>query len=147
MASTAKTWFECMLECIYTDNVTAKDIKEKSTYLIDAMTFTEAEARMTEKIKELPGGEYVIKKLNPMKLDDFYDDGDYERWWKVKVVMEIEQDNGKRKKIPFFSVIHADTAEDAAKMIKEKYSETVNDFAIKEVKEYILNDYIKKIGE
>lgn len=138
-------WFECMTECIYTDEITAKDIKEKSTFLIDAMSFTEAEARMNEKIKELPKGEYSIKKLNIIKIDDLYDDGEYEKWWKVKVVIEDEDDNGRKKKYPFICVIHADNAEDAAKMIKEKYSDTVADYTIKEVKEYDLTDYFRSI--
>ena len=140
-----KTWFECLVECMYSDEVSAKDIKEKNTFLVDAMSFTEAEARMVEKIKEMPRGEYSIKKLNILKLDNLYDDGDYEKWWKVKVVIEEEDNKGKKKKYPFFCIIHSDSAEDAAKCVAEKYADTVSDWSIKEVKEYIMTDYFKQI--
>lgn len=140
------TWFECALECVYSDEVSAKEIKERGNYLVDSMSFTEAEARMTEKIKEMPKGIYTIKKLQILKLDALYDDDEnYEKWWKVKVVIKEETEGGKTKNYPYLSIIHANDAEEAAKLIAEKYKDSVSNWEIKEVKEYQLKTYFKRI--
>lgn len=136
-----KNWFECTVECVTEHEQTGKVKRVKQNYLIDAMSFTEAEARMIEKIKEFPRAEYNIKKLNLVKFEDIYDDGDYSKWWKVKIAFKQEDDKGKEKITSSFSLIHAEDTESASRMISEKHKDYLVEWEIKEVKEYNLFDY------
>lgn len=136
-----KEWFECSVECITEHEQTASVKREKQNYLIDAMSFTEAEARMIEKINEFPRAEYRIKKLNVVKFEDIYDDGDYLKWWKVKISYKTETDSGKVKNISTISLVKSDDTESASRMISEKYKTFLAEWEIKEIKEYNLSDY------
>jgi hypothetical protein len=165
-----QNWFEAVVEHEESHHQTGKITKFKEMFLVDAMTFTEAEARLQEKIKEFAKREYDITKLGKIKIEELVDGGEYTKWFKVKVVYlipveskqgevieeEIEVEDGgevktkgavKVKKRPSISIIHADTAEEACRLITEHVKDSMFDFTVSEVKEYDLLDYFPYIGK
>lgn len=94
---TAK-WFECTVA--YTkvqDNGLEKKVSE--TYVVDAMSFTEAEARIIEEVAPFVNGEFEVKKVTKapyreIAFDDEHDTAD--KFYKMKVAF-ITLDEKTRK--------------------------------------------------
>jgi hypothetical protein len=134
-------WYECALKHEELHHQTAKITKFKNTYLIDAMSYTEAEARMIEKTKEFENNIYEIIKLNPIKIEQIVDENDEDKWFKVKTITVDIDEKGKVKKIPSLIVMRSSDAEDAIKLTKEKLKGSVLECYVSKVEEYNLTDY------
>ena len=64
-------WFECKVsyEKIMEDG---KQKKVTEPYLVDALSFTEAEARIIEELTPFISGEFVIKDIKRAKLSEIF---------------------------------------------------------------------------
>ncbi|MGD2113422.1 MAG: DUF4494 domain-containing protein [Acidobacteriota bacterium] len=107
------TWFEVKIKF----NKTGDDGKDKTvseTYLFDAKSFTEAEARTIEELTPYVSGELkieAIKKANIVELFP-YDSG--EIWFKVAAEMiTLDEGAGKEKKVKLHYLILADDIQQA----------------------------------
>jgi Domain of unknown function (DUF4494) len=101
-------------------------------YLIDAMSNTEAEARM---IQYLPNNhpEIGIPALTKQKVEVIFAENGSETWWKVKAMfLEFNEKTQKDKKTPYNYVVNAETVEEAIKLTKQLLG-TLNDYAIEKV--------------
>jgi hypothetical protein len=135
-------WFECVVQIESEHEQTGKTIKSKNTYLVDAMSFTEAEARMLEKLKELPRNTYAVKKLQPVKIEEIIDtNGGFDKWFKFKTVYVDTDEKGKVKKTSVISVVNANDTEHASKIIKDRMKDVQAQHYVAEIKEYDLFDY------
>ncbi len=77
-------WFECKVRYDKTqENGAVKKVTEP--YLVDALSFTEAEARITEEQQPYISGEFDVAAVKRSRIAEiaFYDDCD--RWYLVKV--------------------------------------------------------------
>ncbi len=100
-------------------------------YLLAAMTFTDAEARIYEELGSVIRGEFNVVGIARTELHDIfmYDDADH--WYKVKVTYEREDgDDEKTKKVAQNFLVSAHTAKDAYDRIKESLSSYLVDFHI-----------------
>ena len=88
MKTVTSQWFECTVA--YTkvqDNGLEKKVSE--TYVVDAMSFTEAEARIIEEVTPFVNGEFEVKKVakapyREIAFDDEHDNADT-HYYKMKV--------------------------------------------------------------
>lgn len=94
------TWFSVGVK--YTKQLedgTLKRVSEK--YLVNAIGFTEAEARIHQEVGEFVRGEFIVTSE---KKEDFSDiiqfEENVEEWYKCKVLYTTEDlDSGKEKKV------------------------------------------------
>src|SRR5690554_4062599 len=91
-------WFECKLRY---DKMLETGIQKTVTepYLVDALSFTEAEARIIEEIKPYISGEFTISDIKRVKYSDtfFNDAGD--RYFKAKLYfITLDEKSGAEKK-------------------------------------------------
>ena len=77
-------WFECKVsyEKIMEDG---KQKKVTEPYLVDALSFTEAEARIIEELTPFISGEFVIKDIKRAKLSEIFFNENGDRFYKIKV--------------------------------------------------------------
>lgn len=91
-------WFECKIQ----SEKTAEDGKQKKvtdTYLVDAMSFTEAEARVIKEVEPYMTGEYTVSNIKRSKIQELFDAIEGDRWYKAKVLFTIiDPDKGREKK-------------------------------------------------
>lgn len=122
------------------ENGLTKAVNER--YLLDALTFTEAEGRihtamtpyitngfsvMTEKISNV---QEVI--VNP-KPDDC-------KWYKVKLkIITIDENTGKEKSSPYYILVQACNIDEAKAMVSKR--ETMMDEALEAIAETRIVDY------
>lgn len=114
-------WFTCKIKLDRNqDDGSLKKVTE--TYLVNALSFTEAEARIIEYISEDASEEMVIPNIAKANFSDVFPDETGEIWYKAKVsFISIDETAGKEKKISQFMLIQAEDLEKAVESLKEQF--------------------------
>ena len=76
-------WFECKIRYSkILETGLQKTVTEN--YLVDALSFTEAEARITEEMSPYISGEFTVSAVKREKISDVFYDATGDKWYKVK---------------------------------------------------------------
>ena len=111
------------------ENGTFKRVSEP--YLLSAMTFTDAEARIYEELGAIIRGEFDVVSISRTELHDIFAYEDSATWWKCKVTYEsVEHDSEKTKKVSQTFLVSAETAKEAYERILESLSTLMVEFNI-----------------
>lgn len=117
-------WFEVKIK-YHKINDEGKEVKVSETYLIDAMSFTEAESRITISLKEMIQHDFYIvsiKKSNITELiesDDINDD----KYFKAKVsIIDADQISGKEKRSNQYFLIAGANVDSALEYLRKTLS-------------------------
>ena len=78
------TWFECKVKYDkLAENGQQKTVTEP--YLVDALSFTEAEARIIEEITPFISGDFKVTAVKRTNTAEIFWDEEGDRWYRVKV--------------------------------------------------------------
>lgn len=100
-------------------------------YLVDAASFTEAEARIYEEVGERVRGEFQIKGITKTEYADIFYYEDSEEWHKCKLTyVSVDADSGKEKKITSNFLVTAASVHQAYERIKESLNDMTVTFEI-----------------
>ncbi len=125
------TWFECKVKYETVDEQTGKEKKVNLPYLIDAVSYTEAESRIHAEMEQYVRGEFSVPSIKKANYTDlfFYDDGD--KWYKCKVVfVSIDEKAGKEKKVSNQMLVLASDLKEAYERINQSMNGMTVDFDI-----------------
>ena len=133
-------WFECKVRYDkMTENGSVKKVNEP--YLVDALTFTEAEARIIEEISPFISGEFSISAVKKTKISEIFFDDSADRYYMVKVnFITLDEKSGVEKKSASFILTQASDLEGALERIKEGMKGTMADYDIASITETALMD-------
>lgn len=121
-----KNWYEVsvIIERI-SENGMAANVKEK--YLVDAMSFTEAEARITEELSSF--GEFEIDSVVKRNLEVVFADDESDKWYKCKLCfITLDERTGREKKTVQTVMIQAIDFSDAKKKAEDYMKGAVSDW-------------------
>ena len=79
-------WFECKVA--FEKSIGEGKIKKtKESYLVDAMTFTDAEARIIEEVSPFCSGELNVTDIKKARYSELFisDNDNDDKWYKIKV--------------------------------------------------------------
>lgn len=111
-------------------------IKQKTvseSYLIDAVSYTDAEARLYRVVADNTP-EFQITGLRPMPLSDVFHIETGDKWFKCKVVYTTEDERtGKEKKIVNAMLINAETVKEAYDRIQDSLKTMLMPFDITDI--------------
>ena len=117
-----QNWFECTLKCVRVDN-DGRERKVSENYLIDAVSFTDAEARMTEQGQQITRGEFQVKNIRQSNVIEVFPANDGGYWYKAKIsLVTIDERAGKEKKITEYFLVEAADIEEAFSALKDGLS-------------------------
>ena len=132
MRSRTAIWFECKVRYEKTmEDGTIKKVTE--VYVVDALSFSEAEKRITEEMSSYVSGELEIcnLKIAPYK-EIFFADSDFDladEWYKAKLVfITIDEKTDKEKKTSVNYLVNAGSFNLALKNINEIMEGTMIDY-------------------
>lgn len=133
-------WFECKVRYErMAENGVVKKVNEP--YLVDALTFTEAEARIIEKITPYISGDFSISAVKKTKVSDIFFDDRGDRYYMVKVnFISLDEKSGIEKKSANFMLVQASDLPDALKKFEEGMKGTLADYEIASIAETPLMD-------
>lgn len=133
-------WFECKAKYEkMQENGTVAKVNEP--YLVDALTFTEAESRFIEELKPYISGEFTVSAVKKTKISEiFYDDcGD--KYYLVKVnFTSIDEKTGMEKKSTSMILVQASSFEHAYTGFEKGMKGTVADYEIASIAETMIMD-------
>ena len=142
MRSRTAIWFECKIayEKVMEDGL-QKKVNEG--YVVDALSFTEAEKRIMEEMSSYISGEFTIKdiKIAPYKEIFFSDEELADRWYKAKLeFITIDEKTEKEKRSAVNYLVQAGTLKGAVGNIESVMGTTMIDYVIASVAETKLMD-------
>lgn len=136
------TWFECKIRYEKTmENGLVKKVNEP--YLVDALSFTEAEARITEEITPFVTGEFTVSDIKRANYSELFpsDEEAADKWFKCKLVfIMLDEKSGAEKKSSTQVLVQAADLRDAVKKLDEGMKGTMADYEIALVSETPIMD-------
>ena len=102
-------WFECKVR--YDKTLESGLIKKTTeTYLVDALSFTEAEKRFIEEIEPFMTGEFIVTDIKRARLSDLFDSDDLndDRWFKARIAyISIDEKTAVEKRTVQSALVQA----------------------------------------
>ncbi len=152
MRSRTALWFECKIKYEKTmEDGLQKKITE--SYVVDALSFTEAEKRILEEMSSYISGEFEVNDIKRATYKEifFSDEELADRWYKAKLqFITIDEKTEKEKRSNANYLVQAGTLNGAVKNLDEVMGGTMIDYVIAAVAETTLIDvfeYKKKEEE
>lgn len=135
-------WFECKVRYDKTmENGMQKKVTEP--YLVDALSFTEAEARIIEEITPFISGEFTVSDIKRANYSElfFSEDDDADKWFACKLeFVTIDERTGVEKKTKTNVLVQAANLRDAMAKLTEGMKGTMADYNAVCVKETAIMD-------
>ncbi|MBQ3314033.1 MAG: DUF4494 domain-containing protein [Prevotella sp.] len=142
MRSRTATWFECKIRY---EKVTEDGLQKKvnENYVVDALSFSEAETRVTEEMSSYISGEFEVADIKKAAYKEvfFTDDNIADKWYKAKLqFITIDEKTEKEKRSTVNYLVQAGSMNGAMKNIDEVMGGTMIDYVVSSVAETTLMD-------
>lgn len=136
-------WFECKVRYDKTmENGMNKKVNEP--YLVDALSFTEAESRIIEEIRPFISGDFTVSAIKSTKITEIFWDDSADKWYLVKVnFITIDEKTAAEKKTSSFILVAANNFREALDNFLEGMKGTLGDYEIASIAETPLMDVYK----
>ena len=137
MRSRTATWFLCKIRY---EKTMEDELQKKVTenYVVDALSFTEAEARIMEEMSSYISGEFTVEEIDRCKFGEifFSDLETADKWYKAKLqFITIDEKTEKEKRTTVNYLVQGSSLENARKNIDEVMGGTMIDYVIVGVNE------------
>lgn len=128
-------YFECRVS--YDKTLESGAIKQVTeSYLVEAMSFTEAEARITQQMQPYMSGEFSVSAVNRRKYEDVLLDDDRDKLYHVKLVfITIDEKTAAEKRKPSYLLVQACSIADVLSQVEVLMRDSVTDYDIVSVSE------------
>lgn len=133
-------WFECKVRYEkMMENGMVKKVNEP--YLVDALSFTEAESRIIDEMKPFISGEFTISAVKKTKIAEIFFNEGGDKYYMVKYnILVIDENKGMEKRVPVFTLVQAPDFDTALVLFREGMNGTVGDFDIASITETQIMD-------
>ena len=118
-----------------------KNVTEK--YLVDALSFTEAEARIIEEIQPFISGEFKVSGINRAHYSEVFlsNDSSADKFYKIRInYITLDEKTGTEKRMIAKMLVQAGSFEDALSNFENGMRGTIADYEIIEVSETPIMD-------
>lgn len=137
-----REWFECKVkfEKDMNDGLT-KTVTE--VYLVDALSFTEAEKRFVEEMSTFIRGEFNITDIKRAKINELFEGEDLQadKWFKCRVAfITMDEKTEKEKRTMQTMMVKAIDLPDAVKLLQKYMTGTLGDYLITSITETKIMD-------
>lgn len=134
--------FECKVKYEKIDEQSGKEKKVSETYLIDAVSFTEAESRIYKEMESMIRGEFVVTNIRKANYTEIFENEDGDIWYKSKISFaSVDEKSGKEKKVSNQILVLASNVKDAFDKIHQGMGGMTIDFDINAIAESPILDF------
>ena len=145
-------WFECTVAIDQVqDDGTTKAVTQK--YLVNALSFTEAEDRIIEEVKPFTKGNFDVKAVKKVRIAEIFpnETGEAGTWYRVKAVfITIDEKTQAEKEAPFVVMVQSASFSNALADFEKGMRGSLADYRIVSITETKILDvykYVKKSAE
>lgn len=141
-------WFQCKIK--YERN--ADDgavVKVNEAYLVDAMSFTEAEERINEEMKPFISGDFLVSDIKRARIAELFTNEDGDKWYRCKVnFVTLDEEKGVEKRVASTMFSQASSLKEALEVLEKGMKGTMADYEIASIVETnIMDVFVYKAGE
>ena len=146
MRNKTSTWFETKVRYDKTMD-DERDKKVTEVFVVDALSFTEAEAKIIEELSAYTSGETFIKAITRAPYSEvlFSDDSKDDKWYRVKLAfITLDERTDKEKKTLVTYLFQAANIDKARSYIKEFMDNSMCDYDVASISETQIIDIFEK---
>lgn len=136
-------WFETKVRY---DKMMENGMQKKvnEPYMVDALSFTEAEARTIEELTPFISGDFSISAVKRTNISEIFWDDSADKWYHVKVnFITIDEKSAVEKKTTSHILVAASDFKGALDNFMEGMKGTMADFEIASIAETTIMDVYK----
>lgn len=142
-------WYECKLSY---RKVMENGLEKNATesYLVDALSFAEAENRVIEYFRPFVSGAFQVNAVGRKKYGEvfFNEDASADLWFHAKVMfVTLDEKSGAEKKTASYMLVQAADIREAIKHLDAQMRGTLCDYVIAEMKETTIMDVLRYEAE
>ena len=133
-------WFECKISY---EKMLENGMQKKVTepYLVDAFSFTEAEARIIEEIRPYVSGEFTVADIKRAKFAELFFNENGDRFFKAKVYfITLDEKSGAEKKTAVQMLAQASDIKEALAIVEQGMAGTLSDYTVASLMETAIMD-------
>ena len=148
MRSRTTIWFETKIRY----DKTQEDGRQKPVteqYVVDALSFSEAEASILEEMKVYISGDYKITDIRPAAYHEvFFSDMDRDdKWYKAKLqFLTIDEKTEKEKRTTVTYLVQAASLNGAVKNVEDVMGSTAIDYDLVSINETQIMDVFEHVS-
>lgn len=129
------TWYECKVKYRKTHE-TGEQKVSTDTYLLDAVSYTEAEARINEEMAAYTSEEFRITNIKVANFSEVHPFENSDRWFKSKVsLVALDEESGKERKTNMYMLVQANDIKEAFENTTKAMADTMGDYTIPAITE------------
>ncbi|MBW3466287.1 DUF4494 domain-containing protein [Arthrospiribacter ruber] len=130
-----RIWFLCKVKYAKeNEQGLLKNVSEQ--YLVDAVSFTEAEARIYDMLGSTIRGDFQVTNISKSNFVDVFPYEDIDIWHKCKITYVVaDADSGKEKKVTQYMLVTAHDVKEAYDRIHESLSNMLVTFRVPDIVE------------
>ncbi len=129
------TWYECKVKYRKTHETGEKKVST-DTYLLDAVSYTEAEARINEEMTAYTNEDFKIMNIKVANFSEVHPFENSDRWFKSKVsLVAIDEESGKERKTNVYVLVQANDVKEAFENTTSAMQNTMGDYTIPSITE------------
>lgn len=136
-------WFECKIRYDkLQENGQSKKVNEP--YLVDALSFTEAEARIIAEVQPMISGEFSVSAVKRTKITEIFWNDAADKWYLVKVnFITLDEKTAVEKRTTSLVLVAANSFREALDSFLEGMKGTMADFEVHTIQETPIMDVYK----
>lgn len=135
-------WFTCKMKYDKTmENGLIKKVTE--AYLVDALSFTEAEKRFLEELTPFMSGDFEVADIKKSRISELFESNDNlaDRWFSAKVAfITLDEKTGVEKRSRQTMMVQAIDLHDALKNLDAAMQSTLGEWVIEALAETAIMD-------
>ena len=118
--------------------------KVTELYLVDALSFTEAEGRITKEMEPFFSGDFDVVTIKRTNYSEIAENDKGDKWFKAKLVfITTDEKSGKEKKTATHLIVRATDIENAHAVVIDCFKGAMFDFEIATLDETKIMDIFR----
>ena len=146
MKAVTSTWFECAVKYGRSTDE-GKEKKVTETYVVEALSFSEAEAKVIGEMGHCTSGELESRKIAPMNISEiFFSEKEADdAWFKCKLAfIVIDEKTEKEKRSAVSYLVQADSLGTALNYVVQEMGGTNIDYVASTISETKIMDVFRQ---
>lgn len=125
-----QTWFECKAKYVKVTE-SGKEQTVTENFLLDAVSFTDAETRMIRQLEQMVKGEFNVTDIKKSRIGEVFPYETGEWWFKATInLVTVDEEAGKEKKMRTYYLVMADDIKQALERLEESLSYLVIPYVV-----------------
>jgi hypothetical protein len=134
------TWYECKVKYRKIDENGVQKVTTEP-YLVDAISYTEAEKRINEEMSAYVSEEFKITNIKVANYAEIHPFEKADRWFRSKVsLIAYDEESGKERKINMYLLVQANDVKEAYDNTNYAMKNTMGDYTIPAIAESPIMD-------